>query len=151
MEIEKIRELAIDILERRIVGPEGGPNPDIVKFLLEMQVTYRFYMLDREAVNILWSRIRNDGAVLHFIMGSTSEFLARLPDESVYKSLCDRFAWAAGQSTSQSNSVIDADTQDRLGKRDKLKALLNDNQWLLFILVLDTVNDVLSAFAGNKR
>ena len=154
MDIEKARELVSDIVGRRMLAENGKPSADIVKFLIEMQMAYRFYMIDRDSVRILWSTIRNSSPLLHFILSSTQEFLLRLPNgQQDYKVLVENVGYSAclaGQVTS-SGSMIDADTQDRIGKEKEVKELLQSNPWLLFILILESINDIIAAMEDKPK
>lgn len=152
MDIEAIRVLVVDIASRRMLLVDSGkPRVEIQKFLVELSLNYRLYMLNVTAANELWARIRNDNEVFHFIISSTNELIMRMDNGSQdLARLAETISYSLGAMASGKTSVIDKGTLERLAQVNELKTLLNDNPWLIFVILLESLNDPIEQPARRK-
>lgn len=150
--VKEARDLCSTIRDRRLreqqiadTAREDPVLPRLIEFLLYLKMDMRLYVVSTQThIEDIWSTIRDDEAILDFVMASTSEL--RLAFEEViehpsnnWSILINAIANAYG-TTGNRPGAMDEDTYQRLPERDSLHQGLRENPWLVTLYLLEHID-----------
>lgn len=141
LSIEPIRELAHEILERKIneakikgILIQSKNYSSIQELILYLKYDVRFYVLSSDIqIGELWDYVRSDEAKLDFVMEYYTELVFRLKDVD-YHYLETQLIKSYTQYTLKGE--MDEDTYHRLPSRKELEQWIKANPWLIVLYLI---------------
>lgn len=142
MTVQELRDLVTDITARRALNlVNGTPRKEVVELIVKLKVDQRLYLIGKENVNSLWASIRENPTVTDFVMMGSAEMRARIGSLQNWNRLVEDLAYgySINMGTSNGKSCVDDDLFSRLSNYAQIKQLLENNGWLVFVLILETL------------
>lgn len=139
---DRVRQIALEVTAKNI-AQTVNPNA-VVEKLVAMLLRQRFYMLKNpDVVREIWDSFRRDKELTDLILNSTAELKLRLkfsnPNwNTVLNALAEAYS-INKDSFRAGYCVIDEDLTYGMPLHGDLRDLLNANDWLVYLLILNTV------------
>lgn len=140
--VERARDLVAEITNRRYQNVQSESQADkLLIFILAVKNDYRFYALSSDSeVEAYWDIIRADETLLDFVVPASIELRMRCNTGGApWVTVCKELSAAYGSFTLH-NSAVDEETYNRMPKADWLEPLFDGNPWLVFIMLLETID-----------
>lgn len=102
----------------------------------------RWYLINNdEALDSLWASVREDDAVLDFVMEGTARFLLKASMHQVnFETLISHSAKSLSWVTR--SAIVDSSITERAGSYDWFSNVFKEATWVLFLYLLSTVPQV---------
>lgn len=138
--IEKTSEIYLEEVARIITVTEKEKAMTTLVELWMYPAKINMYMvLTADGLTKVWTQIRESKNLTDVVFATASK-LRGLYTASEWESLIDNQSAGASMITSGGKSVVDSATIERFAKQREAKDLLNDNQWVIPILLMNYVN-----------
>ncbi len=147
---DHVRLMFCDILKRRYDNTFSNQHRQkLLRFFAEKNQLTRLYLIGTaEQLSKEWEQIREDEALVHFMLGATSELRTRLSTTTIpFVKVAEILSEALGQyvlvdaeDKTEKSIVMDGDLYNRLPETAASKILLLANPWFVTLLLIEQID-----------
>lgn len=137
-EIEKIRDILEDVLNRRNTATDAGVQQDFLKVVLKIRF---LFITNTDVLTNIWDSIRIQEPLVDYILNSTAEFLLRGFNKTyTFENLCEDISNVYNLIGSP-NSLIDNEILASMPPSKMIKDYLLGNPWFVFLYMCEELID----------